>query len=158
MLTTFPALLVLDLLLSFNVQPAPPATGAGGGRVNDVTLEGYFTKLEQIRDRPLEPEAYARSLAGCRVRWDGHVVAVTPGKAAERPHLMLRATRHQGDGRTVRAIFPRTFRAKLSSLQTGARVRVSGTLDLSSVYFPFIDEADSIETIAGAEQPTKPWK
>lgn len=156
MLAPFSALLVLDLLFSFNVEPAPPATGVGGGRVDDVTLEGYFTKLEQIRDRPLEPEAYAESLAGCRVRWDGHVVAVTPGKAAERPHLMLRATRHQGDGRTVRVVFPRTFRAKLSSLRTGTRVRVSGRLDLSSVYFPFIDEADSIETIAAAGQLTTP--
>jgi hypothetical protein len=148
-------MLVLALLLSFNVQPAPPAAGVGGARFNDVTLEGYFTKLEQIRDRPLEPEAYKESLAGCRVRWDGHVAAVTPGKGAERPHLMLLATRNRGDGRVARVVFPRTFRAKLSSLRTGARVRVSGTLDLSSVYFPVIDGADSIETIAGVQQSTK---
>jgi len=89
------------------------------------------------------------------VRWDGHVAAVTPGKEAERPQLMLLATRNRGDGRTARVIFPREFRAKLSSLRTGARVRVSGTLDLSSVYFPVIDGADSIETIAAVEPPTK---
>jgi hypothetical protein len=147
-------LLVFGLLLSFDVQPLPPATGAVG-RVSDVTFEGYFTKLEQIRDLPLEPEAYAQSLAGCRVRWDGHVAAVTPGKGAERPHLMLLATRNQGDGRVARVVFPRTFRTKLSSLRTGARVRVSGTLDLSSVYFPLIDEAESIEAIAAATPSTK---
>lgn len=143
-----PALLVLELLFSFSVQPAPSATGVGGGRFNDVTLEGYFTKLEQIRDQPLEPEAYAKSLAGCRVRWDGHVAAVTPGNDAERPQLMLLATPNRGDGRRARVIFPREFRGRLSSLRTGARVRVSGTLELSSVYFPVIDEADSIETVA----------
>jgi hypothetical protein len=143
---------VLGLLLSFTVQASPSATGAVA-RGSDVTLEGYFTKLAQIRDRPLERDEYAKSLAGCRVRWDGFVAQVTLGKESDRPHLMFLATRNQGDARAARVIFPRAFRTKLSALRAGSRVRVAGTLDLSSVYFPFIDEADSVEIIAATEHP-----
>jgi hypothetical protein len=145
-LTAFSAILALDLL--FSLQPSPRATGAPNERASDITFESYFTKLQQVRDRPKQRQEYADSLAGCRVRWDGYVSEVTLGRESGRPYVLLLVTRKHGDGRVARVLFPSKFRATLSSLGTGDRIRVSGPLDLSSVYYPFIDEADSMEIVS----------
>lgn len=154
MLTAFSTVLVVGLL-AFNVQQSPPAAVAVA-TVSDVTFDGYFTRLAQVRDRPFEREEYTKKLMGSRVRWDGFVAEVRLGKEeSDKHHLKLVATRNHGDGRAAVAVFPRTLRRKLAALRIGAQVRVSGTLDLSSVYFPFIERADSIETIAEMDDSAK---
>lgn len=113
--------------------PAAPRPTSRGP--HEISLEEYFTRLDQLRDRFLQRQEFIDSLSGREVSWQGYVDRVSE-KAGS---LSLYITAAQGLPAGVFVWLPARFRTQVFSLQPGDLVRVNGTLTLRTPNAPDLD-------------------
>ena len=114
------------------VATEPPEPSRTSGGPNEISLEEYFTRLDELSDRFLQRQEFINSMSGREVSWQGYV-----NRASERGSLLsLHIITAPGSHRGVLVWLPEKFRTQLFSLRLGDLVRVHGTLELNTPSIP----------------------